>query len=57
MFLRSGILFDAIKYQIVFPAFVEFPDFFIDVIDGILKFPDFGSGVSGWWSKIGEATV
>jgi hypothetical protein len=27
MFLRSGILFDAIKYQIVFPAFVEFPDF------------------------------
>ncbi len=52
MFISTSILLDSIKDQVVSPAFVQLPNFFIDLLNGILEILDLGAGVVGGWPKV-----
>lgn len=52
MLITTSFLFNAIKDQIVSPALVQLPNFFIDIVNGILKLFDFGGCITGGRSEV-----
>lgn len=56
MLVCSRVLLDAIEYQVVPPALVQFPNLFIDFFDGILKLLNFVGCFGGFAIEIVDAT-
>ena len=50
-------MLDAIKDQVVLPALVQFPDLFIQFLQGVRQLFDLGAGVTGIGAKATKARV